>query len=217
VTDREQLAIVVAGGVAPLPQAARGLPPDADVIAADSGLDHARALGLEVNLVVGDMDSVRPESLAAAIDAGAVIEEHPVAKDQTDLELALDRAMERQPSRLVVIGGETGRVDHFLAIALLLASARYAAVPVEARLGHAVLHVVRRHLTFTGRAGDVVTLLPLHGRARGITTEGLVYPLMNEDLVPGTTRGVSNEMAGATASVRLESGVLLVIQPHALA
>jgi thiamine pyrophosphokinase len=217
VTDQEHVAIVVAGGVPPVPAAARGLPPDAYVIAADSGLDHARALGLDVDLVVGDMDSVRPESLAVAVAAGTVIEEHPAAKDQTDLEIALDRAMERGPSRLVVIGGESGRLDHFLAVTLLLASSRYATVPVEARLGHAVVQVVRRQATLVGRAGDVVTLLPLHGSARGITTEGLVYPLANEDLPPGTTRGVSNEMVGSTAIVRLESGVLLLIQPHALA
>ena len=68
------------------------------MIAADAGLDHAEALGLPVDLVVGDLDSVSKEALERARRAGIAIEEHPAAKDQTDLELALDAAMERAPS-----------------------------------------------------------------------------------------------------------------------
>lgn len=207
----------------------------ARVIAADSGLEHALALGLDVDLVVGDMDSVSPAALAAAEVAGSTVEQHPVAKDETDLELALNRALDLLPAapggtgrtghpsdgaksrgRVVVIGGVGGRLDHLLSVALLLAAPAYAEVSVEARLGPAALHVVRDVVTLHGRPGELVTLLPLHGPARGVTTEGLLYPLEDEDLGPGTSRGVSNVFRGETASVRLREGILLAIQPHAL-
>jgi thiamine pyrophosphokinase len=55
----------------------------------------------------------------------------------------------------------------------------------------------------------------VHGPARGITTAGLRYPLAGEDLDPATTRGVSNELVGERATVRLRSGVLLAVLPHA--
>jgi thiamine pyrophosphokinase len=61
-----------------------------------------------------------------------------------------------------------------------------------------------------------VTLLAIGGPARGIVTEGLRYPLRDEELAPGTTRGVSNELVGRSATVGLAAGTLLVVQPHAL-
>jgi thiamine pyrophosphokinase len=64
-----------------------------------------------------------------------------------------------------------------------------------------------------GAPGDLVSLVPVHGPATGVTTEGLRYPLRGEDLVPGSTRGVSNVLLGTEAVVRLETGVLLAVQP----
>lgn len=206
----------MAGGDAPHPGAVAGLPAGARVIAADSGLEHALALGLDVDLVVGDMDSVDPARLDAVAEAGTVVEQHPVAKDETDLELALSRALDSGPNRLVVIGGDGGRLDHLLSAAMLLAAPAYADVTVEARLGPAALHVVWGEATLHGRPGELVTLLPVHGPATGVTTEGLRYPLVGEDLPEGTSRGVSNELLQPTATVRLREGVLLAVQPLAL-
>jgi thiamine pyrophosphokinase len=207
--------VVVGGGGPPAADAAADLPADAYVIAADSGLDHAIALGLRVDLAVGDMDSVTPAALAAAQTAGTAIERHPTAKDQTDLELALDHALALSPTRIVVIGHDAGRLDHLLASALLLASPRYASVPLEARLGESRLTVIHppAPALLHGQKGDTVTLLPLHGPAVGVTTEGLRYPLVNEDLPPGTTRGVSNELLTPPARVHLTAGTLLALQP----
>jgi thiamine pyrophosphokinase len=73
---------------------------------------------------------------------------------------------------------------------------------------------VRSSLELDGRAGDLVTLLPVVGPAHGVRTEGLRYPLDGETLAPGSTRGVSNELARTPARVSLTSGVLLVVFPH---
>jgi len=205
--------VVVAGGDPPAPHAADGLPGDAYVIAADSGLDCARALGLRVDLVVGDLDSVAPDALATAEAAGVTVERHPVAKDQTDLELAMDRAVALAPERVVVIGGPGGRFDHVVAGVLQLAHERYAQVAMEARVGEALVTVVRGERTLRGHPGDLLSLLPIGGPARGITTTGLRYPLVDEDLLPGTSRGVSNELEDQVATVAVRHGVLLAIQP----
>src|SRR5690242_14035395 len=97
-----ELAIVVAGGDAP--DARRELPPYATVIAADGGLDHAYALGLPVDLLVGDLDSVSAAALARAIAEGVTIDRHPAAKDETDLELALDHVCRLRMTRALVLG-----------------------------------------------------------------------------------------------------------------
>ncbi len=208
--------IVLTGGDPVSPALAGALPTGAYVIAADSGLANAAGLGLTVDLLVGDMDSVEAGALAAAVDAGVEVERHPTAKDRTDIAIALDAALRRGSERVTVVGGHGGRLDHHLANALLLASDRYADLDVDAFMGPAHLHVVRRRVEITGVRGELVSLLPVHGAARGVVTEGLLYPLAGDDLPPGSTRGVSNELTGAAATVSLTDGVLLVVQPGAL-
>lgn len=193
------------------------------VIAADSGLTHARALGLRVDRVVGDMDSVDPDELAAAEATGVVVDRHPVAKDATDLDLALDVALDTRPSRLLVVTGAGDRFDHALAVALAVSAPGRGAggatsathVATEAWIGAAHVWVVRDEVTLPGRPGDLLTLVPVHGPARGVTTSGLLYPLVDEDLDAGTTRGVSNEWAAPDATVRVRAGVLLAVAPGA--
>jgi thiamine pyrophosphokinase len=207
-----ELVVVVAGSEAPVTDPP-GPAPSGYVIAADSGLDRARAWGWPVHLVVGDLDSASPEAIAAARRAGAEIDHHPVAKDQTDLELALDRAVARGPRRIVVVGSGGGRLDHLLAGALVLASDRYAAVPISAWLDGALVTVIRGTVILIGEPGSLVTLVPVGGPARGVTLEGMRYPLSGEDLAAGTGRGVSNELLGRQATVRVATGVLLAVQP----
>ena len=205
--------IVVTGGD-PVPAGVLArLPEDATVVAADSGLDHARDLGLDVGLVVGDLDSVDPATLEAAIAAGTVVERHPEAKDSTDLELALDAAERLGATHLVVLGGHGGRLDHLLANALLLADPRRSHLEVVAHMGEATVTVVRGWATLVGAPGELVSLLAVHGVASRVTTEGLLYPLDAEDLLPGSTRGVSNELVGNVARVSIDAGVVLAVQP----
>src|SRR5439155_23558943 len=104
--------------------------------------DHAEALGLEVDVVVGDLDSVSSSALANARAGGARVDEHPAEKDATDLELALDEAVAAGATEIVVVGGHGGRLDHLLANCALLASPRYADVTISGYLGEARVFVV---------------------------------------------------------------------------
>jgi thiamine pyrophosphokinase len=205
--------LVVAAGDEPASDLLAGLPAGAWVIAADGGVAHAFALGLPVHEAVGDFDSASGADLARVRAAGGRTERHPVAKDATDLELALTLALDRDPRRIVVIGGHGGRFDHWLANALLLAAPRFAGVRLEARMGAATVTVVRGAVTLTGVPGDLVSLLPAHGPARGVRTLGLRYPLLDEDLPAGTSRGVSNVFVEPSATVSVTDGVLLAVQP----
>jgi thiamine pyrophosphokinase len=157
---------------------------------------------------------VSPEAVAAAEAAGVLIERHPAAKDATDLELALDAALELGTRRIIVLAGRGGRLDHELASILLLASERYAHTEIDAYVGETRIHVVHGERKLEGESGERITLLPANGPALGVTTEGLTYPLRGETLEPGSTRGVSNVFATATARVSVMDGVLLAIRPE---
>lgn len=205
--------LVVAGGD---PIARWQLPvmrPATMVIAADSGIDHARSLGLQVDVAVGDFDSVTAEGLAWAEAAGAEIERHPRFKDATDLELALTAARDVRPARVHVVGGHGGRLDHLMANVLLLASPSLAAVQVTAQMGPARLTVIRSHAALFGGVGDLVSLLAVHDVASDVTTSGLRYALVHDVLRPGSTRGVSNELVAEQANVEVGGGVVVAVQP----
>jgi thiamine pyrophosphokinase len=207
-------ALVFAGGD-PVPSSVLPRLPAGEtlVVAADSGVEHALALGQRVDLVVGDLDSADPAAVAKVEADGAVVEQHAAEKDQTDLELALRAAVARGATRLVVVGGYGGRLDHFLANALVLAGDAAGEVAIEWVTGNALVTVVHDHATLTGRAGDLCSLVAVGGTARGVRTRALRYPLDDDDLLPGSTRGVSNELAAPTAEVWVDDGTVLAIQP----
>lgn len=206
--------LILAGGD-PLPSSVVAeIPSKALVIAADSGLDHALALGLDVHLRVGDFDSVSE----AAMDryAAAPEERWPADKDATDLEIAMDAAMQRGADRVLVVGGHGGRLDHLLGNAALIASPRYATIEVSWLAGTSRVTVVRRRAEIRGRRGELVSLIPTGGDAGGVSTSGLRWDLEDAVLPFGTSRGVSNVMTDEVAPIRVESGTLLVVQPEAL-
>lgn len=179
------------------------------VVAADSGLDHAERLGLVPDVVVGDFDSVSEASLERF---SGPTERHPVAKDATDLELALRLAVARQPDRIVVLGGHGGRLDHWLANALVLTTIP-PSIGVEWRAGEATIHVVHSRVEVTGTPGSTISLIPVGGTTTGVTTDGLRWPLHAAELTTGSTLGVSNEFVADTATIEVETGTLLVVVP----
>ncbi len=87
--------VVFAGGPAPPPSVAAGLPEGATIVAADRGAAHALALGLRVDVAIGDFDSLAPAARAALERDHVRLEAHPATKDATDLELALSAAASR--------------------------------------------------------------------------------------------------------------------------
>jgi thiamine pyrophosphokinase len=189
------------------------VPVGALVVAADGGAERALAAGLAIDLAIGDFDSLAPKTLDALEHAGTRIERHPTAKDKTDLELALDAALEAGARRVVVVGGSAGRLDHLLGGLLLLATDAYAAVEVDALIGPASVHVVRESRTLTGTPGETISLLAVGGPARGVRTTGLRYPLRGETLAAGTSRGTSNVFAASAARISLVEGILLAVRP----
>lgn len=208
-----EMVVVVAGGETPAADAALAVPAGARVIAADGGLDHARALGLDVELAVGDFDSASPAAVAAAEEEGVRIARHPADKDATDLELALDAALASEPARMLVLAGVGERLDHLVSALHVLGSPRYDSVRVDARVGTAHVHVIRSERLLEGEPGELVSLLALHGPAEGVRTEGLEYPLAGETLEPGSSRGVSNRFVGEAARIAVERGILLAVRP----
>lgn len=213
--DRPPDIVVVAGGQPVAPELVRDVPATARVVAADAGVDLAHALGLRVDVAVGDFDSVSPTGRAALDDIDDV-RAHPADKDATDLELALqvaaDMRLRDAPARVLVVGLEGGRPDHALANLLVAASRRFAALDIELVLARGRTWVVHRELSGRLAAGRLVSLVPVHGAAT-VSVTGVCWPLDRSILDAGTTRGVSNLTIGGEVSVTVHDGTVLCIAP----
>ena len=217
---------------------ADGAPPDRDaldatwpgwhdgvafVVAADGGAVAARLIGLTVDLVVGDADSLGESGLAALAAAGVAIERAPADKDESDTELAVLACVARGATAITVLGAFGGRLDHELANVWLLALPALGERPVALLDGGTRVRLIRApamdggptRREIAGRPGDLVTLLPLGGDVEGITTEGLRYPLRDEPLLLGPARGLSNVRVAATAVVWVARGLLLIVETPA--
>ncbi len=183
------------------------------VVAADGGARHARALGLAPQVVVGDGDSLDTETVRWLKEHDIALLQHPRAKDETDLELALLYATAAGATEMLILAAWGGRPDQALANLQLLADERLAGRRVRL-LGTDYEALVLRGgetLTLAAGVGDTVSLLPLGGEARGVRTAGLRWSLRGETLRFGPARGVSNVAVAPTVEVRLEEGRLLVV------
>jgi thiamine pyrophosphokinase len=205
-------AIIFANGVLPNVEAARKVVRPGDwLIAADGGLRLALSLGFTPELIIGDLDSATGEDISRARELGAELELFPRDKDATDLELALRRAQGSGCDFIRIVGGLGGRSDQALANLFLLADPALRSVDLRLDDGVEEALAVHDRAEISGGAEDIVSLLPVGGPAEGIVTEGLLYPLRGETLLPHHTRGISNQMTGTLARVSLETGLLICV------
>lgn len=204
--------IIFANGTLPnLEQARALLRRDDFILCADGGTRHALALGLTPNLIIGDMDSIEVAEWKKLEEKNIPVELFPRDKNETDLELAINKAIEMKPTEIVIVAALGGRMDHTLANIALLANTQYATRSICLDDGVEQLQFCRAQAEVRGRSGDIVSLIPWGDPVHGVQTENLKWKLDNETLYPERSRGISNEMTADVANIKIESGLLLII------
>ena len=207
-------AVIFVNGVISDPvRLRRWLRDDDYLVAADGGAHHCLAMGRLPHVVVGDLDSVTPALVEALAGQGVDVERHPTHKNETDLELAIDRAIRDGATEIVLLGALGGRLDQSLANVLLLVQREWPAM-LQLVDETEVATVLRggETLELIAPVGATVSLLPLSAEVTGITYTGLLYPLEDVTLALGSTRGVSNEVVSVPATARIRTGLALIIQ-----
>ncbi|HXD10118.1 MAG TPA: thiamine diphosphokinase [Anaerolineales bacterium] len=207
-----QRIIIFANGELPRPNKIRELlRPDDFVICADGGTRHALGLHLTPNLVIGDMDSIQKEQWQELQKTGVAVEIFPRDKNETDLELAIERALELGPREIMIVAALGGRLDQTFGNIALLTDPRLSTVDVRLDDGVEEIFFCRDQAEIQGRSGDIVSLIPWGNPVHDVQTQELKWPLIRETLYPEKTRGISNEMLGEKAAVHISAGILLVI------
>lgn len=206
--------IIFANGPMKIPGPYTALVDEADlIICADGGARHCLTLGITPDLVVGDLDSLKPSEIEAVEAKGARIERHPRRKDSTDLELSIKAAISNGAEQITILGGLGGRLDMTFGNVLLLAEKSLEKIEISFVDGRETVFLIRGGKTRTvqGKKGDTLSLIPIESEAKGITLSGLEYPLNDETIGLGFARGISNVMMGNEAGITLRNGILLVV------
>ncbi len=208
-------AIIFANGELVDPQGIQTLVrPDDLVIAADGGARHALAVGLMPHVLIGDIDSLSSDDRKRVEAAHTHVSRFSPRKDETDLELALQYAVDKGVTEIVVLAALGGRLDQTIANLALLALPELSGRDVRIVAGPQTAFLIRDGYTdavIEGQPGDTVSLLPWGGDATGVTTEGLEWPLYEDTLQFGPARGVSNVLQAQQANVRVRRGLLLCV------
>jgi thiamine pyrophosphokinase len=157
------------------------------------------------------MDSAEREQLQKLKDAEVSIELFPHDKNETDLELAIHRAIELTPKQIIVVAALGGRLDQTLANITLLSDLRLSTFDVRLDDGVEEVFLCRDQVQVHGRSGDIVSLIPWGGVVTEVETTHLKWALHKEMLYPDRTRGISNEMLDDSASISIGSGSMLVV------
>jgi len=210
--------VIIANGELPDLDAARALLQTDDyLIAADGGANYLLKMGILPDIVIGDLDSVDEDTLFQLTSSEVNIEQYSEDKNETDIELALRYAIELQPTSILIVGALGGRLDQTLANLSVLTDPTLPGIDIRLDDGVEEAFFCRVSATkggeaeVQGQSGDTVSLIPWRGPVEGIITEGLQWPLYSETLYPDKSRGISNVMLNDTASVRIQSGLLLIV------
>lgn len=187
------------------------------LVAADGGAARVLAAGLVPDLVVGDFDSLDSAQRTRLEALGVELRVASPDKDESDMELCLLTALELGPRRITVLGAlGLVRPEHGVANLLLLADSRFDADQVViagrgSRIWRSGSAEGPADAMIEGQPGDYVSLFPLGDAVSGVTTEGLRFPLSDESLPLGPSRGLSNELLEPRARVTARRGRLLII------
>jgi thiamine pyrophosphokinase len=182
------------------------------ILTADGGTHHCQKLGIQPNVIIGDFDSLEPAAIESYMQSGTRLIRYPAHKDETDLELVLNYALEQKVDEVYIIGAMGKRWDMTFANTLLASHPRYADFSIHLVDGAQELTFLKSggKIKINNKAGGALSLIPLAGNAIGVATHGLEYPLSSETLYFGSPRGVSNLILEDIAWVSLEKGILLV-------
>lgn len=185
------------------------------LIAADSGMNFLHRNGIIPDIIAGDFDSVSSESLNmfSKMDGVEILRLNPI-KDDTDTEFVIREAIRRGATSITLLGATGTRLDHVLANVYLLGIGLEEGVSISIVDAHNRIRMIEKSLGISRaeQFGRFVSILPVQGDAKGVTLEGMKYPLKDAEVASFSSLGISNEIVKDVAKISVKMGTLLVIE-----
>lgn len=181
------------------------------IICADGGIRHLIEIDVSPDVLIGDFDSCNRELVEQHIMEKTKIYSHNPIKDDTDMQLCIDYALNNSCDEIVVFAALGGRIDHELSNILGLKYILDKGVIGTIYSKYNQIFITDSHIRILKKDGFKISVIPLTSIAEGVTIKGTYYTLENGDLRQGTSLGISNEFVSDYADVMVKNGVLLVV------
>lgn len=182
------------------------------IACADGGANAAYEAGILPQVIIGDNDSIKPDVRVFFEQNHVEFNNFPVQKDKTDFELAINTLIYR--FRTILLTGLSGtRLEMVLTNIIYLANTMLQHPDITFHVSEELfeLYFIRDICTIRGIARDTISLFSVAGQVTGVDLDGLVYPLENGLIQPGSGLGISNQIIKEEVKIRIQSGILLAI------
>ena len=179
-----------------------------EIIAVDSGIEHLLNLSLNPNTLIGDLDSISKKSLDEVKKNGVKILAFNSNKDQTDFELALNYLEEAEKSKVYIIGGESGEIDHLISIFLLIPSKSFFENIIWLYGDKRI--IFRQKIELNIKKLTKFSIIPLSDLTN-LSIDGAEWNLDNKDIQFGETLTLRNNTNEEQLNIRCDKGVFALI------
>ena len=179
-----------------------------EIIAVDSGIEHLLNLSLDPNTLIGDLDSISKKSLDEVKKNGVKILAFNSNKDQTDFELALNYLEEAEKSKVYIIGGESGEIDHLISIFLLISSKSFFENIIWLYGDKRI--IFRQKIELNIKKLTKFSIIPLSDLTN-LSIDGAEWNLDNKDIQFGETLTLRNNTNEEQLNIRCDKGVFALI------
>ncbi len=179
-----------------------------EIIAVDSGVEHLLKLSLDPTTLIGDLDSISKKSLDELKKSGVKILAFNSKKDQTDFELALNYLEEAEKSKVYIIGGESGEIDHLISIFLLIPSKSFFENIIWLYGDKKI--IFRQKLELNIKKLTKFSIIPLTDLTN-LSIDGAEWNLDNKNIQFGETLTLRNITNEEQLNIRCDKGVFALI------
>lgn len=186
------------------------------ILCADGGLNHLIKINIIPNLVLGDLDSISKEGLEYIKNNNIEVAKFPVMKDETDTHLALNYLIEKKYSEITIMGGIGTRIDHTLGNIYLLKSLIDKDIKGTIINENNIIHLVEKSIKLNKKNGYYTSIIPITTNGIDISISGFLYPLVNDHIDFGSTRGISNKIISDFGIITIKNGQALIIESYDL-
>jgi thiamine pyrophosphokinase len=210
---------ILAGGPEDLlPDLTEYLEEDSIWVGVDRGVFHLLKREIIPTIAFGDFDSVSPQEFSYIQDHVTELMRYKPEKNETDLELALNWAINQKPTIIRLFGATGGRLDHLFANVHLLIN------PLKAKSRASIFIIDRHNIIFLKEPGTYtvekssvekyISFVPLTLNVSNLTLDGFKFPLLNRHISLGSTLCISNELISEYGTFSFSEGILIVIRSH---
>ncbi|QDP40136.1 thiamine diphosphokinase [Radiobacillus deserti] len=183
-------------------------------IGVDRGALYLLEEGIHPQIAIGDFDSVSDEERNRIMSHVSDYLAYPIEKDETDLELAVEKAVSLQPGAILFFGVTGGRLDHSLAnVQLLMTLWKRNIFSKMIDIGNILeIQGPGTHVIMKDEHHPNISFIPFTEQVVGITLEGFYYKLTNRTITWGSTLCISNKLISEKGTFSFKEGILIVIK-----